>query len=273
MIKLNKEIIKQEKFGDGTLKCDISPLYAPTLDQVDRITWCYDNDAEIFTLWALVNQIREMKDRDRIIGLEMPYIPHARQDRNVSNRLFTLKYFAKLLNEMKFEYVKVLDPHSDVSTALIDNVRITTAEDLLTDFHFDGIVMYPDNGAAKKHGATDQNIIGNKHRNSDGRIIDYELLNFKEGTKNVLIIDDICSYGGTFVAAAKALKTRGVEHIDLYVSHCEVNIFKGEVFDYIDNVYTTDSVLDLSKDIEGFSEEKAAKICFVKKFRGEIEDV
>lgn len=272
MIKLNGIVVKQEKFGDGSLKCDTAPISALIGDRVYCITWCYDDDSEIFTLWALVNQIRDVKGRNSSICLEMPYIPHARQDRNVSNRLFTLKYFAKLLNEMNFEYVKVLDPHSDVSVALIDSIKVTTVEDLLGDsfeIPVDTVIMYPDNGAAKKHGATDQNIIGNKHRNSDGRITDYELINFKEGTKDVLIIDDICSYGCTFVSAAKALKARGVEHVNLYVSHCETNIFKGEVFNYIDNVYTTDSLLDLSKDIESFSEEKMAKIHFVKKFRGE----
>lgn len=273
MIKLNGIVVKQEKFGDGSLKCDTAPISALISDRVYCITWCYDDDSEIFTLWALVNQIRDVKGKNSSICLEMPYIPHARQDRNVSNRLFTLKYFAKLLNEMNFEYVKVLDPHSDVSVALIDNIKVTTVEDLLGDsfeIPVDTVIMYPDNGAAKKHGATDKNIIGNKHRNSDGIITDYELINFKEGTKDVLIIDDICSYAGTHVAAAKILKEHGVEQVDLLVSHCEHNVFRGEAFNYIDHIYTTDSILDLkqldSQENEVYLKNKN-KLIIIKEFR------
>jgi ribose-phosphate pyrophosphokinase len=102
--------------------------------------------------------------------------------------------------------------------------------------------MYPDAGAAKKYKADSTCIIGNKHRNGEGRIDSYELLNFVEGTKSVCIVDDICSYGGTFVAVAKALRERGVETIGLIVSHCEDNILKGEVFNYVDFVYTSDSI-------------------------------
>ena len=123
-------------------------------------------------------------------------------------------------------------------------------------------VMYPDNGAAKKYGAMEgvtNPIIGNKHRNTEGRIDGYELINFPEGTKKVIIRDDICSYGGTFVAAAKELRKRGVEEIILVVSHCENNILKGEVFDHIDRVFTSDSICTVSHP----------KLVVTKAFRGE----
>ena len=65
--------------------------------------------------------------------------------------------------------------------------------------------------------------------------------------KNVFIVDDICSYGGTFHAAAKALKAAGANRIVLVVSHCEDSILKGKLFDpsetkLIDTVFTTDSI-------------------------------
>ena len=128
--------------------------------------------------------------------------------------------------------------------------------------------MYPDAGAAKKYSRAAKLpvIIGNKHRNEEGRIDSYELLNFPEGTKSVIIRDDICSYGGTFVAAAKALRERGVEKIMLMVSHCENNILKGEVFDYIDRVVTTDTICTIEHP----------KLEFAARYRtdeGEREDV
>lgn len=247
MIKLNDHVIEQDCFGDGTLKCALPPINSA--GSLIVITWCYDNDAELFTLWSLVCYIRD-RYPDITLNLAMPYIPHARQDREVSHRLFTLKYFAKLINAMNFRKVFVLDPHSDVSLAVLDKVvpmrSIFYPDTDLTRHNGDiYAVMYPDAGAAKKYGSQEDvanPIIGNKHRNEEGRIDGYELLNFVEGTKNVIIRDDICSYGGTFVAAAKELKKRGVEKIILYISHCENNILKGEVLDWVDMVYTTDSI-------------------------------
>ncbi len=268
MILYNEKEIKQEKFGDGTLKMAVPEDIEERFTH--EITWCYDNDAELFTLWTLVNQIRDMCGQHSSILLIMPYIPHARQDRNVSNRFFTLKYFAKLINEMNFIEVRVLDPHSDVSTALIDRIRVYPYLKDSMQIPFDVVLMYPDNGAAKKYNANSDCIIGNKHRNAEGRITDYELMNFKEGTKKVLLIDDICSYAGTHVAAAKILKEHGVEQVDLLISHCEHNIFRGEAFDCIDHVYTTDSILDLkqldSQENEVYLKNKN-KLIVIKEFR------
>lgn len=252
-----RQVIKQEAFGDGSLKCQI-----PVIDEREKdvhIIWCYDNDQELFCLWSLVRYIQN-EYPDAVMCLHLPYIPHARQDRNVSERLFTLKYFAEMINRMNFYAVWVLDPHSDVSLALIDRVKQMPMPFLVS--YKDCAVMYPDNGAAKKYGSMEgvvNPIIGNKHRNAEGRIDGYELMNFTEGTKKVVIRDDICSYGGTFVAAAKELRKRGVEEITLVVSHCENNILKGEVFEYIDKVFTSDSICTVTHP----------KLVVSKVFRGE----
>ena len=279
MIKFNNQIKYQCYFGDGTLK--IENIYEDidcTNQAINKITWLYDNDSELFTLQCLVDHIRECRPRN-LIYLEMPYIPNARQDRKVSNRLFTLKTFANIINAMNFDKVIVLDPHSDVSCALLNKLEVKYDVSYYWDERFnindDFVYMFPDNGAAKKYSEKllrklTNYIIGNKHRNSEGRIDSYELINFQPGIQKVVIIDDICSYGGTFVAAAKALREHGVKQIDLVVSHCEPNIFKGDVFDYIDHVYTTDSILDLqNEDYENFDQEKKEKIIFLKRYRNE----
>lgn len=241
MIVVNGTKIEQDVFGDGTLKCKAVSGGDIDTDGGNEIWWMYDNDAELFTLYCVVRDIQNRSPTAQNY-LFMPYIPHARQDRNVSGRLFTLKYFAEIINSLKFYFVAVLDPHSDVSAAVIDRLIVMDAE----KFSYVGAeaIMYPDAGAAKKYQAPAHIpvIVGNKHRDKDGRIDSYDLLNFVEGTKRVVIRDDICSYGGTFVAAAKALREKGVQHITLIVSHCENNILKGEVLNYVDRVITTDSI-------------------------------
>lgn len=256
MITVNDIKITQDKFGDGTLKCAAFPLTRLYADD-NTIRWLYDGDEELFTLYCITKDIQN-KMPGAPITLIMPYIPHARQDRTVSGRLFTLKYFAEIINSLNFKDVFALDPHSDVSSAVIDRMREMRIPDPIYSSGADA-VMYPDAGAAKKYGSEYPFpvIIGNKRRNAEGRIDSYELLNFTEGAKKVIIRDDICSYGGTFVAAAKALRARGVEHITLFVSHCENNILKGDVFKYIDKVITTDSICTVEHP----------QIEFIEKFR------
>ena len=62
---------------------------------------------------------------------------------------------------------------------------------------------------------------------------------------NVLIIDDICSYGNTFVKAAEAIQAAGAVDISLYITHCEDAISKGDIFkkDIFENVFTTNSLI------------------------------
>ena len=87
---------------------------------------------------------------------------------------------------------------------------------------------------------------GIKHRDwKTGKIISLEVVRECPLVgKDILIIDDICSKGGTFIMAAKELKRLGARNIYLYVTHCENNIFNGEILnsDLIKYVYTTNSI-------------------------------
>lgn len=60
-----------------------------------------------------------------------------------------------------------------------------------------------------------------------------------------IIVDDLCSKGGTFVTTAKALKEKGINEISLVVTHCANTIFNGELLttNYIEQIITTDSIL------------------------------
>jgi len=188
------------------------------------------------------------------IYLYMPYIPNARMDRvKSSDEVFTLKWFAKFINELRFKQVVVLDPHSNVSAALIDNVRIIQPDKFIkkaiSSIGTDSLLLcYPDEGAAKRYSELmgSEYVFGIKHRDwRTGKIERLELTTpEKVAGRTVLIVDDICSRGGTFTHMATALKTAGAKEIYLYVTHCEDTIFKGSVLTggMIQHVFTTDSI-------------------------------
>ena len=62
--------------------------------------------------------------------------------------------------------------------------------------------------------------------------------------KSIVIVDDICSYGGTFYYAAKALKELGAGNIYLHVDHCENSVLEGDMIKsgLIKEIWTTDSI-------------------------------
>ena len=60
--------------------------------------------------------------------------------------------------------------------------------------------------------------------------------------KDILIIDDICVYGGTFKGLSKILKERNCGKLYLAVSHMTVlELGKDSVGNYFDSVFTTNS--------------------------------
>lgn len=63
--------------------------------------------------------------------------------------------------------------------------------------------------------------------------------------KDILIVDDICIYGGTFKGLSKLLKERNCEKLYLAVSHMTVqNLGEDPVTNYFDKVFITNSKYD-----------------------------
>jgi ribose-phosphate pyrophosphokinase len=261
MISIGQDEIDIGNFPDGSIlvkyQDSLFNTFFPT-----TITWRYENDREFLCLIYLVKHLQSHGVRE--IYLNMPYIPNARQDR-VKNRedVFTLKYFAEILNSLNLTEVSVLDPHSSVSEALINNIHvrkpddyILTAIDRIDPWGGNNIMLfYPDSGAAKRYSESFKTpyAFGIKKRDwKTGKIEGLDVAGEvdKIAGKDVLIVDDICSRGGTFYHSAKKLKEHGAKDIYLFVSHCENTILEGELLegDLIKKVYTTDSIFTKSHE-------------------------
>ena len=267
MIQLNEHIIGNDRFPDGTLLMKLP--FSPKLS--NEIRWHYENDAELFKLICLVKTMRN-KYKDVRIDLFMPYLPNARQDR-VKNPedVFTLKYFCEIINSLEFDKVFITDVHSNVGLALLNRVReirpweyihnaltkITFMEtgdvmhEAREECYKNLLLFYPDEGAMKRYSGEMgiPFVFGVKKRNWETGVIEgLDLMGSVEDIKgkNILIIDDICSKGGTFYYAAQELKEAGAANIYLYVTHCESTIYEGELLkedSLIKHIFTTNSLL------------------------------
>ena len=246
MIKVNDIVIEANQFPDHTLL-----VKAPTLrghSEHVNITWHYENDAELFTLICLRKHYSQAK-----AILWMLYCPHARMDRvKETNDVFTLKYFADTINDLNFSRVNILDPHSNVCTALINNVRVLNPKDYIMHVIEDckpDMLFYPDEGAMKRYSemVAYHHAFGIKKRDwATGKIEGLDVAGCVDMIKDsrILIVDDICSRGGTFVHSARKLKELGAKEIYLYITHCENTILEGELLTsgLIEKVYTTNSI-------------------------------
>ena len=260
MLKINEILIELNNYPDGTLliKDDVR-INGNNI----TITWKYESDSELFALICLT---KHLKNKKHTVNLQMFYCPNSRMDR-VKNPedVFTLKYFAEIINSLGFNRVEILDPHSNVTPALLNNVIINDGTKYIGAalkyiwkyYNIDPIYYFPDYSAMKKYTAILDDspcIYGNKKRDWDtGKILGIDIVNdynIDLNGKTVLMIDDIVSYGGSMKYGADKLKELGVEKIFAYATHTENSVLdrnKGTLIKSLENgivekLFTTDSL-------------------------------
>ena len=217
MIIFNGQEIKIERFPDGTQRLNVHP---PKSLINNHIVWRYESEIEYMTLWYVVKHLKENNPL-RVMHLTLPYVPNARMDRTKhEDEVFTLKWFADFINSLGFTTVTVLDPHSNVTTALINRVFVENPIDHIKEIldmfkDFNPILYFPDAGAMKRYeGMLNEYpyLYGEKKRCWEtGEILGLDLKGDVKRIEEIenpifLMVDDICSYGGTFYYSAKALK-------------------------------------------------------------------
>lgn len=252
MIKLNKQVFGNKYFGNKETNYEEVELS----EQGNTIEMNFEDTRDITTLFFAVEYIRTNVENKKIT-LIMHYLPFSAMDRKIDNQIFSLELFANMINRLNFTEVLVLDPHNKEVTQQLFNmltlINMTKLTDqAINDFKPD-VLYFPDKGAMAKYPSMIDTkglpiIYGNKVRDTAnrGKITSYETITngMDISGKRVLIIDDICRLGGTFVWAAEELTKLGVADIGLYISHCETGIFEGKILEDsspISVVYTNDS--------------------------------
>lgn len=112
------------------------------------------------------------------------------------------------------------------------------------------IVLLPD-GGAYKWGAKLMDKIGfegtvlacAKNRIYEGgkSILKQQLPDYNFQGKDILIVDDLCVNGGTFIGLSKLLREKNCGKLYLAISHITVQYPNPELFKSFDHIFTTDS--------------------------------
>lgn len=254
MIWINQIPVEFTTFPNGESKMEIDSIGLSLVDYQNQVAFKYESDADLLRLLFVKKSLDERNLRSVLV---IYYMPYSRMDRSENGSAFTLKYVAEMINAMNFETVTILEPHSDVTSALINRCHVIyptrrLLQDAIRKETFNqekDYLFFPDAGAQKRYNIPGfKHLVGYKHRNFEtGKIESFQVVgDVPSEPFKVIIMDDLSSYGGTFIASAEQLRKIGATHITLVVAHAEETILKGQIFktDLIDVVYTTDSIID-----------------------------
>lgn len=194
------------------------------------------------------------------VNLDVRYLLGARMDRAIGwNEPFTLDVVARIINSCGFSRVRILDAHSEVATRLIRNsTNLLPRGAVLQAVNALGgaQIVIPDKGATDrvmKMLPSCLPVQAFKRRDTEtGVLSGFGILDaYLVKNASVLIVDDICDGGGTFVGEAQVLREAGAKTVNLFVTH---GIFsKGLPLKGIDRIYTTDSFCEGTKEFKNYA--------------------
>ncbi len=248
------------KFPGGECHIKFTATFKPT--ESVKINARLNSSDDIMLLYLTVDALRRMDVKQ--IELFIPYLPYARQDRvMVTGEPLSIKVMATLLNALNLDKIIIYDVHSEVSTALLNNVtnisNLEMVKYFISDLNVnDYFLVSPDLGAYKKITKLAQSVnyqneivTGLKIRNlATGEIIKTSIDKTDLAGKSCLIVDDICDGGRTFIELAEVLKAHNAGDLYLIVSH---GIFSHDALVRLKaagfkNVCSSNSIADLNED-------------------------
>lgn len=274
--------IEKKIYPDGT--------FYPLITDITEYESLVFNINNYSDLWYL-NQIKDVLDYNKCsCDLIIPNLLDAQADRRFTNNSsFNLKLVCEFLNNMKWDIISIFHPHNpEVVEALINNVKIIdnsefilnvlkelypdkvtqvytigeTYKRLNEDFNYDDLILMSSDAGGFKPlmklcdkikwaGETISASKSRKYVDGVSSLTQQIQCNDFKG-KDILIVDDICIYGGTFKGLSKMLKERNCGKLYLAVSHITIqNLGDDPITNYFDKVFTTNSKFTEHLDNKG----------------------
>jgi len=279
MLQLNGHVLRFDTYPNGETKVPPLHKFVNGDGSLEEVFFRWESDADLVCLCMVGDYLRRHFFPSR---LEIAYMPYSRMDRLEGGPDWEKSYACavravqNLIDSAFPRSDKIVwDPHSaatldwDHCHAVYPNKLMFLKMAKQIDFNpvLDYIV-FPDKGALERYGDAlplgglyqtpamggfYNTVALEKKRNyENGRI---ESLGFcpdfsgfpsfdPQERRQAIILDDLCSYGGTFVKAAELLHSVGFDKVHLLVTHLEPACLKGNLFDHVFTVWGSDSLMD-----------------------------
>jgi len=273
MIKVNEKELETILFPNGETgyKLDI-------FEGIDedagwpRVSYRFEGNADLMDLFFVLEELRSRNQQSNI-HLKIGYMPYSRMDRENGEFMFTSQRLSTMLRRIPGLDITVVEPHSEVTHYELEEYEMDRYSEtfmtpgmvtsLVIDKKLDideTLLVFPDAGAAKRYPeiiarmpmspiARMRTLVIEKQRDfTTGNITAIGIAGGQvvcNLPKTAIIVDDLCSRGGTFIGAAAALKEAGVETVYLVVAHAEETILEGKIPEtgLISGVYTTNTII------------------------------
>lgn len=260
-------------FPDG----EVNVKFQPSLEQslqvgTAKVDFKFQSNDEILKLGLIINLL-ETYESVTDVHVNVPFMPYSRMDRHETgyHNPFSLAVVLNILKgygeSARFPVVyETSDVHNKVVfaelTAGVDDsvtfINSIHAKEHVHAFAKDNqlnvddiLVVFPDKGAKARYDTVDFTdmptpIVGSKTRDFDTHAITGYTLEapIPEHVKHIVILDDVVSYGGTFIKLIKAIREKTDLPISIITSHAENALWRGDLLAEGAPVYTTHSLND-----------------------------
>lgn len=228
--KLRANFIKTERkiFPDGeskiTLKGKISKSKTIVVQSIYPPV-----DSNLIQALSLISKA---KDHSTEVIIVVPYLGYARQDREfLPGEIVTMKILGQLFKGVGVSKILVVDIHSKIGLKLfkIKTKNVSAISDLVLYFKKvnlkNPIVVSPDQGGkerakefANKFGCEYIALKKQRDRKTGKVEIKTETLDLVKG-KDVILVDDMISTGGSIIKASKFLKKQKCKRVFVACTH------------------------------------------------------
>ena len=227
--KLKAVYIKTETkiFPDGESKVTLQKIPKKSVILVVQSTYP-PVDTNLLQTLSIISQVRKVSSRTFAI---MPYMGYARQDKQfLSGEVITMSAVAKMLQSVGAKKVIVVDIHSNIALNhfKIPTENVSAIPELAKYFKKlnlkNPLVVSPDMGGysrSKKFASllkTDF-IVLKKHRDRKTGRVSIQTAKVDVQGKDLILVDDIISTGGSIIKAAQFLKKQKCKRVFVACTH------------------------------------------------------
>ena len=214
-------------FPDGESKITLQKIPKKSVILVVQSTYP-PVDTNMLQALSIISQVRKISSRTYAI---IPYMGYARQDKQfLSREVITMSVVAKMLQSAGAKKVIVVDIHSN--TALnhfnIPTENVSAVPELVKYFKKlnlkNPLVVSPDAGGSsrsKKFASLLKSdfIVLKKHRDRKTGRVSIQTTKVDVQGKDLIIVDDMISTGGSVIKAAQFLKKQKCKRVFVACTH------------------------------------------------------
>lgn len=231
-IRVNNNVYSLDKsfqFSGGEVQIRLPEMFIQQADTV-YVTTVLDSPTAIMEMLLVDSALVNVIPAQVKTILEIYYMPYARQDRVCyKGEANSASVIHQLLDGTSFDYIRFADLHSKQEYMNDRFIELTQ----LDIFNYNpsilaniDVIVSPDKGATEKANAIakqfglelSQSLKVRDPENGDLKDITIDpTVDLKD--KHLMIVDDICDGGGTFIWTAKELLKREPMSVSLYVTH------------------------------------------------------